>query len=96
MGTKLEVKKAKVDFFEMEELACKILGLDYDEIDADTSVIEEEMYEQLEMSLEMFQDVLERLLPLVDRGESPLTGTQFKGFADLDKKCWLVRTEVSA
>ena len=54
MGTKIEIKKAKVDFFEMEELACKILGLDYDEIDADTNVIEEAMYEQLEMSLEMF------------------------------------------
>ena len=45
METKIEIKKVKVDFFEMEELACKILGLDYDEIDADTSVIEEAMYD---------------------------------------------------
>ena len=96
MATKIEIKKAKVDFYEMEELACKILGLDYDEIDADTSVIEEAMYEQLEMSLEMFQDVLERLLPLVDKGQSPLTNEVYKGFADVENQCWLLRTKVSA
>lgn len=96
MGTtKLEVKKAKVDFLDIEELACKILGLDYDAIDADTSIIEEEMFEQLEMSLEMFQDVLERLLPLVDKGKSPLTNEVYKGFADVEKQYWLLKTKVS-
>ena len=32
---KMNIKKAKVLMFDIEELACKITGLDYDEIDAD-------------------------------------------------------------
>lgn len=47
---KLEIKKAKVD---------------YDEIDAGTSVIEEEMYEQLDIDLETYQNILESLLSLI-------------------------------
>jgi hypothetical protein len=36
-----------------------------------------------------------RLLPLVNVGTSELTGTRFKGFADVKNKMWLVKTEVS-
>ena len=38
-----EVKKANVHQFDIEELACRILGIDYDEIDADTEIINEEL-----------------------------------------------------
>ena len=89
-----EIEKVRVDFFELEELACKILGLDYDEIDADTSVIEEKMYEELNMDLEMFQEIIERLMPLIDQGESPMTGDIYKGFADVKNQCWLLKTKV--
>ena len=88
-----EVKKVKVDFWEMEELACKILGLDYDEIDGDTGKIEEAMFDQLNMELEMFEAVLGRLMPLIDKGESPLTKKVYKGFADVENQVWLLKIE---
>ena len=40
------MKLAKVDTLDVEELACHITGLDYDEIDADTTTIEEKLYEE--------------------------------------------------
>ena len=87
-----EVKKATVHIFDMEELACKILGIDYDEIDADTEVIEEELYNQFEMDLENFSEVVNRLLPLIDVGESPITKEKYKGFSTGNS--WLAKIPV--
>ena len=88
---RLEIKEANAHPFEIEELACKILGIDYDEIDADTEIIENEIYEQFGIDLEIFQTVINRLLPLVDVGRSELTNTVFQGFGD--GNCWLVKIE---
>lgn len=89
----MEIKKAEVPIWDIEELACKITGLDYDEIDADTSIIEEKLYEEFEIDLDNFASIICRLLPLVDVGESPFTGKAYKGFVDIENNCWLVRTE---
>lgn len=94
---KIEIKKAKVQFFEMEEVACKILGIDYYEINGDTSLIRSAMNEQLGMSLEMFQNVLERLLPLIDKKkQNPLQNKMYKGFMDFENQCWLLNIEEKA
>ena len=53
------------------------------------------MDEEFFIDLDVFQDIVDRLLPLIDVGTSDLTNTKFKGFADVKKKCWLVKTEVS-
>lgn len=90
----MEIKKAKVEMFDIEELACKITGLDYEEIDADTSVIQEKLYEEFEIDLDNFAKIIARLLPLIDVGESPLTEKMYKGFADNEKQCWLVKMEI--
>ena len=87
-----EVNKATVHIFDMEELAYKILGIDYDEIDADTEVIEEELYNMFEIDLENFSEIINRLLPLIDVGESPLTKQKFKGFSA--GSSWLAKTPV--
>lgn len=87
-----QVKKATVHVFDMEELACKIMGIDYDEIDADTEVIEEELYNQFEIDLENFSEIVNRLLPLIDIGESPLTKQKFKGFST--GQMWLAKIPV--
>lgn len=86
------VKKATVHQFDMEELACKILGIDYDEIDADTGIIEEELYSEFEIDLENFSEIVNRLLPLIDIGESPLTKERFKGFST--GQMWLAKIPV--
>jgi hypothetical protein len=87
----LNIEKVRVDSYEVEELACKILGLDYDEIDAGESIIEEEMVEQLNIDLELFQDIIERLIPLIEVGQSPLTNEVYKGFADTENSMWLLK-----
>ena len=88
----MEILKSKTHHFDIEELACKIIGLDYDEIDADTQVIEEKMSEEFYINLDTFQEIVSRLLPLVDVGASELTGTKFKGFANVEKGVWIVKT----
>ena len=87
-----KVAKANVHQFDMEELACKILGIDYDEIDADTQIIEEELYNQFETDLENFSDIVSRLLPLIDIGESLFTKEKFKGFST--GQMWLAKVPV--
>lgn len=89
---KLTVKKANVHQFEIEELACKILGIDYDEIDSDTEIINEELHNQFETDLDIFRDIVNRLLPLIDVGESPITKKKYKGFSSGNS--WLTKVPV--
>lgn len=90
----MEVTRVKLGSLEVEELACKITGLDYDEIDADTGIINDELYGQLNIDLDDFTELIRRLLPLIDVGDSPLTQKRYKGFSDVEKQMWLVKTEV--
>lgn len=90
------MKRAKVTALDVEELACHITGLDYDEIDADTSIIQEKLYDEFGCDLDQFTDLIQRLLPLIDVGSSPLTNKRYKGFSDTEKQIWLVKCEVSA
>ena len=62
----MEVTRVKLGSLEVEELACKITGLDYDEIDADTGIINDELYGQLNIDLDDFTELIRRLLPLID------------------------------
>jgi len=90
------MKLAKVSSLDVEELACHITGLDYDEIDADTSTIEEKLYEEFGCDLEQFTHIIQRLLPMVDVGSSPLTNKRYKGFSDTEKGMWFVKCEVGS
>lgn len=91
---KFKIETASVSTYDVEELACKITGLDYDEIDADEAKIEDALQEKFEISIGQFADIVRHLLPLVDVGYSPLTDTRYKGFADTEKQMWLVKMEV--
>ncbi len=88
----MEILKARTNPIDIEELACKILGLDYDEIDGDTEVIEDKILEELSIDLDYFQEIVNRLLPLIDVGTGGITETKYKGFADVKNKIWLVKT----
>lgn len=90
----MKILRSKVHPFDIEELVCKITGLDYDEIDADTSIMEEKLIDEFGCDLGQFQDIIERLLPLVSQGQSPLTEKYYKGFADEEKGMWLTKMEV--
>jgi hypothetical protein len=90
------MKLAKVDTLDVEELACYITGLDYDEIDADTTIIEEKLYEEFGCDLEQFKHIIQRLLPMIDVGSSPLSKKRYKGFSDAEKGIWFVKMEVGS
>ena len=88
------MKLAKISTLETEELACYITGLDYDEIDADEEIIDEKLQEEFGCNLQQFTHIIQRLLPMIDVGSSPLTQKRYKGFSDVEKHIWLVKTEV--
>jgi len=69
-------------FDEVEELACLMLGKDYDSIvdNYEESSIEDMFYEEYNTSLEDFEHLLEDLIKFTNPWKSPLTGEIFQGF----------------
>jgi hypothetical protein len=90
------MKLARVSSIDVEELACHILEVDYEKIDADTSVINEKLYEEFGCDLDQFTHIIQRLLPMVDAGSSPLTQNRYKGFSDTEKGMWFVKMDVGS
>ena len=88
------MKTARTDMLDIEELACKIADLDYDEIDADTSIIEEKLIDEFGIDLDGFQQIINRLLPLIAIGKSPITKKTYKGFSYEEEHRWLVKIEI--
>lgn len=84
----------KLDRFEIEELAAHICELDYDNVDY--SDIEEKLYEKFNIDFDSFQTLMETLVPMIDVGSSPLTGTRYKGFSKIENNygCWILRVEI--
>ena len=88
------MKLAKISTLETEELACHITGLDYDDIDADEKIIAEKLQEEFGCDLQQFTYIIQRLLPMIDVGSSPLTQKRYKGFSDIEKGMWFIKIEV--
>jgi len=74
----------RVNWMDVEELAAQILNLDYNSEEVDHDVIELAMAEKFNIDLDIFQNIVELLLPLVDVGKSPITNEVFKGFSVLE------------
>ena len=94
MAKKKDVTRVATDSLDIEELACVITGLDYDEIEADTDVIESELYHLLGVDLSEFQELIARLLPLITVAQSPLTKEFYKGFSLPNAQVWIVKTPI--
>lgn len=85
-------KNIKLGDIDVEELACEIVGLDYDEIDADTETINVELQNKFGIDLHDFAQLMEKLLPMIDVGESILTHKKYKGFGK--NGIWLLKQEI--
>ena len=90
------MKLVKVNSFDIEELACYITGLNYDEIDADTDIIDEKIIEEFGCDLQQFTCIIQRLLPMIDVGSSPLTNKRYKGFSNTEKGVWFVKMDIGS
>lgn len=81
MKTKNNVKNSSIY---IEELACTILGIeyeDYEEADNCTEQIENILIDEMNIDLETLERIVSKLLPLIEIGKSPLTGITYKGFS---------------
>ena len=73
--------KMRID---IEEVACAVLGLeyeDYEEADDCTEQIENILIEEMNIDLDTLERIVSKLLPLIEIGKSPLTGIAYKGFS---------------
>lgn len=80
-----------IHYTEIEELACHILGLDYDEVDYNE--IEMEIIERFNCDFDGFHNIIELLLPTLETGHSPLTETSYIGFANKKTKEWIIKVK---
>lgn len=62
---------------DIEDLAAAICGMDEDSCGAD---VEQALYEEFEVSFEMFSKLIAVLAPMTPAAVSPLTGQQYSGF----------------
>lgn len=79
-----------VHWTEAEQLAAKICGLDED---CDSDQVEQALYDKYEISFEKFNELIEDLAPLCEVGVSPLTDQKYRGFADVEQQCWIVKVD---
>lgn len=94
MAKKKDVTRVATHPLDIEELACVITGLDYDEIEADTEIIEEALYEEFNTDLGQLQEIVCRLLPLINVGSSHITKEFSKGFSYPNRKVWIIKTPI--
>lgn len=74
-------KEMRID---IEEVACAVLGLeyeDYEEADDCTEQIENILIDEMNIDLDTLEQIINKLLPTIDVGKSPLTGNMYKGFS---------------
>ena len=81
---------------EIEELACLMLGKDYDSIidNCEESTIEDMFYEEYNITLEDFEHLLVKLIKFTPTWRSPLTKTLYQGFVDLNRGISIIKQEV--
>ena len=75
----------------IEELAAHILGVDADE---KRDCLDELLFDEFNIDLEIFENLIKKLLPLCEAGTSPLTGIAYRGFADVKNGFWLEKIEI--
>ena len=74
-------KEMRID---IEEVACTVLGLeyeDYEEADDCTEQIENILIDEMNIDLDTLERIVSKLLPFIEVGKSPLTGIVYKGFS---------------
>lgn len=85
-----------IHYDEVEELACLMLGKDYDSIvdNYEESVIDDMFYEKYNITLEDFEHLLEDLIKFTNPWKFPITGETYRGFVTKLKDSDLMRAVI--
>lgn len=81
---------------EVQELACAILGISYDDLvdEGRESEIEEKLYEKFEISMEQFFNIVEALLPFTPIVQAAVTGNKYHAFVKEKESLMYVKQKV--
>ena len=91
-------EKLKCDWMEIQDLPAHVCGLDPDEFTVEDveEALQEKFFSMENGCLDAFHNIVERLLPLMEVGESPLTNKAYKGFVKLKNghRMWVLKCEI--
>lgn len=85
-----------MDYYDAQELACAILGMDYDELvdEGRDSEIEDALYEKFEIDMEQFCDIVKALLPFTPKVKAGLSGDVYHAFVNEKEGVMIVKQKV--
>ncbi|MCR5037909.1 MAG: hypothetical protein K6A94_01030 [Bacteroidales bacterium] len=82
-------------YYELQELACAILGLNCDELinEDRENEIDESLYDKFEISMEQFENIVAALLPFTPVVKAGLSGKKYHAFVNEKEGLMLVKKE---
>ncbi len=82
-----------IEYYEIEELACCMLGKDYDSIinDYEEDIIERMFYDKYNITIEEFRCIINDLIKFTPTWKSPITGDLYNGFVVKENNSGLMR-----
>lgn len=85
-----------MDYYDAQDLACAILGMDYDEIvnEGRESEIEDALYEKFEIGMEQFCDIVKALLPFTPTVKAKMSGDMYHAFVNEKDGVMIVKQKV--
>lgn len=83
-------------YYEAQELACAILGLNYDDLadEGRENEIDEAFYEKFEIDMNQFVNIVEALLPFTPVVQAGLTGNKYHAFVNEKESLMIVKQKV--
>lgn len=85
-----------MDYYEAQELACAILGLNYDELvdEGRESEIEETLWAKFNIDIDNFVNLLKALLPFTPVVKAGLSGNLYHAFVNEKEGIMIVKQAV--
>ena len=84
-----------IHYYEILELACAILGLNFDELvdEGRENEIEEALYKKFGIDMEQFCNIVDALLPFTPIVESAFLGQKYHAFINEKERVMIVKVE---
>lgn len=85
-----------MDYWDAQELACAVLGLNYDDLvnEGREDEIDNALYEKFEIGMEQFCDIVKALLPFTPCVKAGLSGTIYHAFVNEKEGIMIIKQPV--